>query len=84
MALEYNNLFWNLNVKPAFVWVHHVEGYTPFNSSALVENQRTAKVAVTFDYQSQMSLELAATWWPGLEGTWSDRDNVSAIFKYSF
>lgn len=83
-AYEYNNVFWAVNVKPTFVWVHNVEGYTPFNNTALVENQRTVKVGVTFDYQSQMSLELAATWWPGKEGTWSDRDNVSAIFKYSF
>ena len=83
-AYEYNNLFWNLNVKPTFVWVHNVEGYETFNTGALVENQRTVRASVTFDYQSKMSLEIAHTWWPGKEGTWSDRDNVSATFKYSF
>ena len=83
-AFEYNNLFWNLNVLPTFVWVHNVEGYEPFNTGALVENQRTVKAGVTFDYQSKMSLEIAHTWWPGKEGTWSDRDNISATFKYSF
>ncbi|RLA44611.1 MAG: hypothetical protein DRR06_09290 [Gammaproteobacteria bacterium] len=83
-AFEYNNLFWNLNVKPSFVWIHHVEGYTSFNNGAIVENQRTVRAGVTFDYQSQMSLEFAATHWPGTNGTWADADNVSATFKYSF
>jgi len=83
-AFEYNNLFWNLNVKPSFVWVHNVEGYQAFNAGALTENQRTVRAGVTFDYQSKMSLEFAATHWPGKDGTWSDADNVSATFKYSF
>ena len=83
-AYEYNNLFWNLNVKPSFVWIHNVEGYTSFNNGALIENQRTVRAGVTFDYQSKMSLEFAATHWPGKDGTWSDADNVSATFKYSF
>ncbi len=83
-SYTYNNLFWDLNVKPTFVFIHNVEGYEPFNTGALVENQRTARASLTFDYQGELSLELAATWWPGKEGTWSDRDNVSAILKYSF
>ncbi|MBV1930621.1 MAG: DUF1302 domain-containing protein [Porticoccaceae bacterium] len=83
-AYEYNNLFWNLNVLPTFVWVHQVEGYSSFNTGGLFKNQRTARAGVTFDYQGRMSLELAATWWPGKLDIWSDRDNVSATFKYSF
>ena len=83
-AYEYNNLFWNINVKPSFVWIHNVEGYQAFSAGALVENQRTVRAGVTFDYQSRMSLELAATHWPGQNGTWTDADNVSATFKYSF
>jgi len=83
-AYTYNDVFWDINVKPTFVWVHHVEGYQPFNSGALVENQRTVSVGVTFEYQNNMSLDVAHVWWPGREGTWSDRDNVSVTFKYSF
>ncbi len=83
-SYEYNNLFWNLNVKPRFVFAHHVEGYTPFTSGALVENQRTAAVGVAFEYLSSTSLDLAYTWWLGSAGVWDDRDNIALTFKYSF
>ena len=83
-SFEYNNLFWNLNVKPRFVFAHGVEGYTPFNSGALVENQRTAAAGVTFEYLSSTSLDLAYTTWLGTAGVWDDRDNIAATFKYSF
>ena len=83
-SYEYNNLFWNLNMKPRFVFSHGVEGYTPFTSGALVENQRTAVVGVTFEYLSSTSLDLAYTWWLGTAGVWDDRDNIALTFKYSF
>ena len=83
-SYEYNNLFWNLNVKPRFVFAHGVEGYTPFTSGALVENQRTAVVGVTFEYLSSTSLDIAHTWWLGSAGVWDDRDNIAITFKYSF
>ncbi|MBK6961636.1 MAG: DUF1302 family protein [Gammaproteobacteria bacterium] len=83
-SFEYNNLFWNLNVKPRFVFAHGVEGYTPFGSGALVENQRTAVAGVTFEYLSSTSLDLAYTTWLGSAGVWDDRDNIAATFKYSF
>jgi len=83
-SYEYNNLFWNLNVKPRFVFAHGVEGYTPFGSGALVENQRTAVVGVTFEYLSSTSLDIAHTWWLGSAGVWDDRDNIAVTFKYSF
>jgi hypothetical protein len=83
-SYEYNNLFWNLNVKPRFVFSHGVEGYTPFTSGALVENQRTALIGVTFEYLSSTSLDIAHTWWLGTAGVWDDRDNIAITFKYSF
>jgi hypothetical protein len=83
-SFEYNNLFWNLNVKPRFVFAHGVEGYTPFNSGAIVENQRTVVYGVTFEYLSSTSLDLAFTTWLGSAGVWDDRDNIAATFKYSF
>ncbi|MFZ2209391.1 MAG: DUF1302 family protein [Porticoccaceae bacterium] len=83
-SFEYNNLFWNLNVKPRFVFAHGVEGYTPFGSGALVENQRTAVAGVTFEYLSSTSLDLAYTTWLGSAGVWDDRDNIALTFKYSF
>jgi hypothetical protein len=83
-SFEYNNLFWNLNVKPRFVFAHGVEGYTPFTSGAMVENQRTVVYGVTFEYLSSTSLDLAYTTWLGTAGVWDDRDNIAATFKYSF
>lgn len=83
-SYTYNNLFWDLNVNPVFVFRHDVEGKMPFNNSAITEKQRIVKVGVTFDYQSTMSLNIAATKWISNEGTWGDRDNVAATFKYSF
>ncbi|MEY8239192.1 MAG: DUF1302 family protein, partial [Cycloclasticus sp.] len=83
-SYTYNNLFWNLNVNPVFVFRHDVEGKMPFNNGAMTEEQRIIKVGVTFDYQSTMSLNVAATKWVSEDGTWGDRDNVAATFKYSF
>lgn len=83
-SYTYNNLFWNLNVNPVFVFRHDVEGRMPFNNGAITEDQRVVKVGVTFDYQSTMSLNIAATKWISEDGTFGDRDNVAATFKYSF
>jgi len=83
-SYTYNNLFWNLNVNPVFVFKHDVEGKMPFNNGAMTEEQRVVKVGVTFDYQSTLSLNIAATKWISEDGTFGDRDNVAATFKYSF
>ena len=83
-SYSYNNLFWNLNVNPAFVYKHDVEGAMPFNHGAMTEGQRVIKASVTFDYQNTMSLNVAATKWDGTKGTFGDRDNIAATFKYSF
>lgn len=83
-SYTYNNLFWNLNVNPVFVFRHDIEGKMPFNNGAMTEEQRVVKVGVTFDYQSVMSLNIAATKWISEDGTFGDRDNVAATFKYSF
>jgi hypothetical protein len=83
-SFEYNNLFWNLNMKPRFVFAHGVEGYTPFGSGALVKDQKTLVAGVTFEYLSSTSLDLAYTTWLGKAGVWDDRDNIALTFKYSF
>jgi len=83
-SYTYNNLFWNLNVNPVLVFKHDVDGRMPFNNGAITEDQRVLKFGVTFDYQSTMSLNIAATKWISEDGTFGDRDNVAATFKYSF
>ena len=83
-SFEYDNLFWNLNMKPRFVFAHGVRGYTPFGSGALVQDQKTLVAGVTFEYLSSTSLDLAYTTWLGKAGVWDDRDNLALTFKYSF
>ena len=84
LALEYNDVFANVNVSPTLIFVHNVEGYTPFNAGALVENQRTVVAKIGFSYLSSTTLDLQYTTWLGTAGVYEDRDNVSLVFKRSF
>lgn len=83
-ALEYNDVFANVNVSPTVIFVHNVEGYTPFNAGAMVENQRTIVSKVSFSYLSSTTLDLQYVTWLGTAGTNQGRDNVSIVFKRSF
>lgn len=87
--LEYLNLFANLDVRPALVWIHGVDGYQPQAAGiggTLQKGQQTIRASVDFSYLSSTSLELAYTTWLGdnAAGAYSDRDNVSLAFKYRF
>jgi len=84
LALEYNDVFANVNVSPTMIFVHHVEGYTPFNAGAMVENQRTLVTKIGFSYLSSTTLDLQYVTWLGTAGTNQGRDNVSVVFKRSF
>lgn len=84
MALEYNDVFWNLNVLPTLVWIHNVEGYEPGAAGGLVENQRTVRASLNFTYLSKASVELAYSHWIGTAGGNFDKDNASITFKYYF
>lgn len=83
-GLEYNNAFANINVNPTLVFLHNVNGYQPFQSGAMVEGQRVIRASVLFTYLTRTSLELGYSTWVGSAGLNEDKDNVSAIFKYSF
>ena len=84
VALEYNDVFANVNVSPTMIFVHNVEGYTPFNAGAMVENQRTLVSKVSFSYLSSTTVDLQYVTWLGTAGTNQGRDNVSIVFKRSF
>jgi hypothetical protein len=84
LALEYNDVFANVNVSPTMIFVHNVEGYTPFNAGAMVENQRTLVTKVSFSYLSSTTVDLQYVTWLGTAGTNQNRDNVSIVFKRSF
>jgi len=84
LALEYNDVFANVNVSPTIIFVHNVEGYTPFNAGAMVENQRTLVTKIGFSYLSSTTVDLQYVTWLGTAGTSQGRDNVSVVFKRSF
>ena len=84
VALEYNDVFANVNVSPTLIFVHNVEGYTPFNAGAMVENQRTVVAKIGFSYLSSTTVDLQYVTWLGTAGTNQGRDNVSVVFKRSF
>lgn len=84
VALEYNDVFSNVNVSPTLIYVHNVEGYTPFNAGAMVENQRTIVAKIGFSYLSSTTVDLQYVTWLGTAGTNDGRDNVSVVFKRSF
>ena len=84
VALEYNDVFANVNVSPTVIFVHNVEGYTPFQAGAMVENQRTLIAKVGFSYLSSTTVDLQYVSWLGTAGTSDGRDNVSIVFKRSF
>lgn len=84
VALEYNDVFANVNISPTVIFVHNVEGYTPFNAGAMVENQRTIVSKVSFSYLSSTTVDLQYVTWLGTAGTNQGRDNVSIVFKRSF
>jgi len=84
LALQYNDVFANVNVSPTIIWVHNVEGYTPFNAGAMVENQRTLIAKVGFSYLTSTTVDLQYVSWIGTAGTSQNRDNVSIVFKRSF
>ena len=84
VALEYNDVFANINVSPTVIFVHNVEGYTPFQGGAMVENQRTLIAKVGFSYLSSTTVDLQYVSWLGTAGTSDGRDNVSIVFKRSF
>ncbi len=84
-ALEYNNVFWNLTVKPTFIFIHNVEGWAPpSHGGGMAENQRSAVARLSFDYQGQQSVDLTYVTWLGEAGGSSDKDFVSLTYKYSF
>jgi hypothetical protein len=82
--LEYNNAFANINMTPQVVFVHNVDGYEPFATGGLVEEQKSLRTSLLFTYLASTSFELAYDKRIGAAGINEDKDNISAIFKYSF
>ncbi|WNC70823.1 DUF1302 domain-containing protein [Thalassotalea psychrophila] len=84
--LDYNDVFWSMNVSPRVVFSHDVEGITPDPLFLFVEERKSVSVGITFDYQSKLSFDLNYNSFfdgVGSTNTTEDRDFVSFNVKYS-
>lgn len=84
--LDYNNVFWGVNVSPKLAFSHDVNGITPDPIGLFIEDRKSLGATITFEYQSTISAEIAYNaFWGGVGTTnqFSDRDFVSFNIKYS-
>ncbi len=83
--LEYNNLFWSVNVVPRIFFSHDVNGTTPVPISNFVEDSMSIGAGVTFIYLNQWSFDVSYNAFFGAEtaNQLRDRDFISANVKLS-
>lgn len=83
-SLDYLDVFANITVTPAIVWVHDARGFQPTAAGGLTEDERVVSASVNFSYLSSTSLKFTYSTWLGDNGTYYDRDNLSVSAKYNF
>lgn len=84
--LDYNDVFWGINVAPRVVFSHDVSGITPDPLFLFIEERKSISAGVTFDYQSRWSADINYNSFFDGVGTTNqieDRDFVSFNIKYS-
>lgn len=84
--LDYNNLFWGVNMSPTVVFAHDVDGNTPLPMGNFVGGRKTFTLGADFTYQNSWAVELRYVNFSGA-GRYNliaDRDYFSATLKYSF
>ncbi|NMP15533.1 DUF1302 domain-containing protein [Thalassotalea sp. Y01] len=84
--LDYNDVFWGINVAPRVVFSHDVNGITPDPLFLFVEERKSVSAGVSFDYQSRWSADINYNAFFDGVGTTNrieDRDFVSFNIKYS-
>ncbi|MCM2276314.1 MAG: DUF1302 domain-containing protein [Candidatus Didemnitutus sp.] len=84
--LDYNNLFWGVNMSPTVIFAHDVDGNTPLPMGNFVGGRKTFTLGADFTYQNTWAVELRYGNFTG-SGRYNllaDRDYVSATVKYSF
>lgn len=84
--LDYTNVIAGVNMSPRIVLSHDVSGITPDPLFLFVEDRKSVSAAISFDYQSRWSADIAYnSFWGGVGTTnqMSDRDYVSFNVKYS-
>lgn len=84
--LDYNSLFWGVNVSPRLIFQHDVKGVTPNPIANFIEDRKALGLGVSFDYQNRWNLDFSYNSYfggqTGADGL-SDRDFVSLTLKYS-
>jgi len=83
--LDYNNVFFGINMSPRVVFSHDVSGITPDPLFLFIEDRKSISVGVNFDYQSRWSADISYNgFWGGVGTTnkMEDRDYVSFNIKY--
>jgi len=83
---EYNNALGNWNLNPRFQWFHDVDGVTPGNGGAFVEDRKQASLIFNFESPGDLDIELGYTLYSGADehNLLSDRDHYSLAIEYSF
>ncbi len=84
--LDYNNLFWGVNMSPTVIFAHDVDGNTPLPMGNFLGGRKTFTLGADFTYQNSWAVELRYVNFSGA-GRYNliaDRDYVSATVKYSF
>ena len=85
-ALQYNDVFSGVNLKPQLAWSHDVKGYAPGPGANFSEGNKSIGASLTADYLNQYRATLAYTnyFGGGKHNAISDRDNVALSVSYSF
>ncbi|WP_371372395.1 DUF1302 domain-containing protein [Thalassotalea aquiviva] len=84
--LDYNDVFWGINMSPRVVFSHDVEGITPDPLFLFVEERKSVAAGISFDYQSRWSADINYNAFFDGVGTTNrieDRDFISFNIKYS-
>jgi len=84
--LDYNDVFWSMNMSPSLAFSHDVAGNTPLPLGNFIEGRKSLTMAVEFTYLNSWAWELRYVNYSGggAANLIADRDFVSAIMKYSF
>ncbi|TRX56666.1 DUF1302 domain-containing protein [Thalassomonas sp. M1454] len=86
VKLDYNDVFWGVNMAPRVVFSHDVDGITPDPLFMFVEEKKSISLGLGFDYQSTWSADFSYNSFFDGVGTTNrteDRDFVSFNIKYS-
>lgn len=83
---DYNNVFNLINLKPTLRWEQDLHGISPTPITNFVAGRRQITAGVGFTYRGNVSGDVAYTRFigAGQQNLLRDRDNVQAVFKYSF